>query len=154
MRWRAEVQTKSGLILLCAAVACGGDGGKSNCSAGSTDPSCAPKPIPTFAVLVTQAPANVGAIVVQVDGGATRLALTIREDPQYKVRVVRANGAQTSWRGIVLGGVSVARLGTVTTDAEPASNPTASVVEASYNASGNYAPVAPGLISVVVSRIN
>ncbi|MEP6780361.1 MAG: hypothetical protein ABJC26_10770 [Gemmatimonadaceae bacterium] len=125
---------------------------KDGCNATDATCSAAASGSKTFAVLLTSAPANLGAIIFDVSGGGKKMLL-LATDAAVKGQA-GATTDQTTWRGVLLGKPTSARIGTITLDAASTTAPNVIVVEAAANASGNFMPIASSTITLSVQRTN
>ncbi|MDQ6610793.1 MAG: hypothetical protein M3Y64_00050 [Gemmatimonadota bacterium] len=135
--------------LLVAAAACSKD------SCVATDGSCAgaaPVGSKTFAVMMTSAPPNLGAIIFDVDGGGKK-TLTLTTDATIRSQAAASTGS-TAWRAVLLGKPTAVRIGTIVLDSASTVLPTATVVDAAANASGNFLPIPAGSITLIVQKLN
>ncbi|MEP6764849.1 MAG: hypothetical protein ABJB66_11085 [Gemmatimonadaceae bacterium] len=124
---------------------------KDGCS--STDATCnAASKSRTFAVLLTSAPGNLGAIIFDVNGGGKK-TLVLTNDAAVHGQA-GATADQTTWRGVLLGRPSAARIGTITLDSASTTAPNVIVIEAAANASGNFMPISAATITLAVQRTN
>jgi hypothetical protein len=111
-------------------------GGGDKCS--PSGPSCStptPAGAPTFALVLTAAPDNLGAVVISIEGGG-RKTVQLSLDPKVS-RTSAVNSNAIAWRAVILGRPSIGRVGTIVLDARGAS-PTVTVVEAASNAAGGF----------------
>ncbi len=134
---------------LLAIAACGKD------ACNSTDAACiaaANGATKTFAVMMTSSPANLGAIIFDVAGGGT-MTLTLTTDATVRSQV-GATADPTRWRGVLLGKPTAVRIGTIVLDSASTALPTATVIEAAANASGNFMPIATANVTLVVQKLN
>ena len=147
-RFRAiPATTAIAALALFVATAC-------NDTCNSTDAACtanADKGSKTFAVMMTVAPTNLGAIIFDVDGGGKK-TLTLATDASVKGQA-GANTGAISWRGVLLGRPAAMRIGTIVLDSATTVAPTVTVIEAAANASGNFMPIAANNITLVVQRL-
>jgi hypothetical protein len=122
----------------------------------STGPDCTDTPPAAsssrFSISMARAPSSLGAMMIEVRSpkpfqlqftGTARLS-----------QLVSMNTEQSIWRAIIVGGPKSGALATVVVSVGNADMPTASVIDAAADESGQFQPLSSTQVAVSVARAN
>lgn len=111
-----------------------------------TDEPTQPPPPSNFAVRISAAPVELGALVVAIQGGGPKRIAIVAGTRSRVAQVAGSDG----YRALVFGASLSGDIATIALEGIDAGIPTAVVIEAAAGATGGYAPIAPAAVRLSV----